>query len=125
MKKFNILNGTKELLIKNQKSIFTGICVLSLCLVWSFTQEVKHAAEMLKIETENKLILMNFDNLDKAYEQQSQSIEFQGMIIKKQQEQMKAAESYIRKQEDALRKLIQFLKDIEEWPPSIDEGSIA
>jgi len=122
MKNFKIkikefLRNAKDSLIKNSYSVITGLVVLSLCLIWSFSREVKHAAESLRLHTNQAVILQNLKDYKRLNSDQTEYIKVQEMVIKNQQQQMKKADEYIKMQKDAIEKLIKFLKDIDEWPP--------
>jgi len=105
--------------IKNGKYVYlTSVFLIIGSFAW-FNLELKHSAEMLKLHNDNNILIIEL-------EQRNQNIDGTWHVIKEQDKAIKflkgeigKAGDVIRGQEIILEKLIQYLKNIGEWPPKI------
>jgi uncharacterized membrane protein len=123
MKVLKKLKGGLSLLsdkvVKYEKYIYL---ILIIVIVNSFTWfniTIKHTAELLKSETEKVGLVIKLEQLDNISANKSELINFQEIILLKQEEQLKESNQIMKMQDNALQKLIQYLKNIGEWPPKI------
>ena len=86
--------------------------------MWGFAREVSHAAEVLKVQHEKTILLFEIEKNNILSNNKDKVINLQFTILSKQGKQIKNSDEVLKMQEDLLRKLIQRLRDLGEWPPS-------
>jgi len=105
--------------IKNEKYVYLTSAFLIVGTFAWFNLELRHSAEMLKAHNNNNILIIQGEQQDQYVEESWLIIGEQSKAIESLEEEMNKAGSIIRQQQMALETLIQYMKDIGEWPPKI------
>ncbi|MAF24734.1 hypothetical protein CL634_04080 [bacterium] len=106
-------------ILKNEKYVYlTSVFLIIGAFAW-FNLGLKHSAEMLKVHNDNNILIIQKEQQDQYAEESLRLIGEQSKAIEFLEEEMNEAGSIIRQQQMVLETLIQYLKDIGEWPPKI------
>ena len=117
-----IKEGAKNLLIRisrHETILYISIVVFMLVFALFIRGEIKHSAEILKIQKEKAILIYEIQSVNSLSQDKSSVIQFQGEILTKQRENLDKADEMINMQNNLLEKLIQHLKNVGEWPPKI------
>jgi len=122
---------TCNILIKNKNAVCAAFVTLILCMLWIFSIQIKTSSALLKSHNEKKIILNESNQVvgeaNKALESQNELIKLQRIILDKQKQESDQIKKVLKMQYDMIQKLIQHLKNLDEWPPRVpyDPDSIA
>jgi hypothetical protein len=111
-------SGLLKRISNNTTSVYIIIAIVSFFMMWGFAREVSHAAEVLKVQHEKTILLFEIEKNNILSNNKDKVINLQFTILSKQGKQIKNSDEVLKMQEDLLRKLIQRLRDLGEWPPS-------
>lgn len=117
-----IKEGAKDLLTKisrHETILYISIVVFMLGFAFFIRGEIKHSAEILKIQKEKAILIYEIQSINSLSQDKNSLIQFQGEILTKQHENLEKADEMIDMQNNLLEKIIQHLKNIGEWPPKI------
>ena len=81
--------------------------------------EIRHTGNLIESEKEKIILSQELSIISQLSIQQNKVIDLQAETISRQKKYMQDANQGLRQQEDVIKKLIQYLKDIGEWPPEI------
>ena len=101
----------------------TIYCFLGLLTIFGtllFTQSLENTKKTFKSDKDKMILLMENDRLRDVAEEQKLSIELGTALINKQNQQLKNADKLIQMQHEALGRLMQHLKSLDEWPPRLE-----
>jgi hypothetical protein len=124
----NLWNKTKELfvktcniLVKNKNAVYATFVTLLLCLLWIFSVQIKTSAALIKSHNEKKIILNEANQFvgeaNRVLKSQDELVRLQRTILNKQKQESGQMKEALKMQSDMIQKLIQYLKDLGEWPP--------
>ena len=85
-------------------------------------QAITHSVETIKLTKEKIILNMENNTLKDAVRGQESSIKLGITLINRQNQQLKDADRLIKMQHDALKRLMEHLKNLNEWLP--DEGPV-
>ena len=106
-------------IVKKEKCVYlTSIFLIIGAFAW-FNLQLKHSAEMLKVHNDNSIMFIQLEQQNQDIDESFQIMGEQDKIIKILEGEIGKASDIIKEQEIILGKLIQYLKDIREWPPKI------
>ena len=96
-------------------------CLVLTCIYFSLTilNNVDHAKKELDLLKDNLTLQVELKEQDLVLLQQGEVISFQGDVIVKQGEVIDKVEETMKIQRRALENLIQYMKEIGEWPPML------
>ena len=115
--------------IWNRASIFiekhSNCFYVSTVLIFIFgsvllVNSLNHTTSMLKEKTEKAIMQLQMDSLIKLSTDQKEVITFQGEVLTNQRQNLDNAGEVIRQQNTILNRLIQYMKDLGEWPPKTE-----
>tara|TARA_Y100000310_G_C20171144_1_gene573734 strand:- start:21 stop:455 length:435 start_codon:yes stop_codon:yes gene_type:complete len=108
-----------DFLYDNRNSVYTGCFLVILFTVLFMNSEIKHTGNLIESEKEKIILSQELNMISQLAIQQNQLIDLQTETISRQKKYMLDANQGLKQQEDIIKKLIQYLKDIGEWPPEI------
>ena len=118
--KIKILSSRfSNFLYKNKGSVYTGCFLVIIFTVLSMNSEIRHTGNLIESEKEKIILSQELSIISQLSIQQNKVIDLQAETISRQKKYMQDANQGLRQQEDVIKKLIQYLKDIGEWPPEI------
>ena len=96
-------------------------CLILTCIYFSLTivNNVDHAKKELDLLKDNLTLQVELKEQAMVLLQQGEVLDFQGEVIAKQGQTMGQIEETMEVQRRALENLIQYMKDIGEWPPKL------
>jgi len=88
---------------------------------------MKHTAEVIELKRDAIVLIGEIDEQNNLIVGQQNLIEVQSDLIEKQRSNILEHKKVIELQEGIIKQLIDYLKSIDEWPPSrpVDPNSIA
>ena len=112
---------------RNVKSIYTGCVVALLMMIVIFVKDIQNTNREIKRLGEMGQLLESHEKLVEDYKAAGEFIEFQQLVMDNLRNENALQERYlmrltemINKQSLTLKALIDYLKEIKEWPPKID-----
>ena len=115
----NLSSRFSNFLYKNKGSVYTGCFLVIIFTVLSMNSEIRHTGNLIESEKEKIILSQELSIISQLSIQQNKVIDLQAETISRQKKYMQDANQGLRQQEDVIKKLIQYLKDIGEWPPEI------
>jgi len=115
----NLSSRFSDFLYKNKGSVYTGCFLVIIFTVLSMNSEIRHTGNLIESEKEKIILSQELSIISQLSIQQNKVIDLQAETISRQKKYMQDANQGLRQQEDVIKKLIQYLKDIGEWPPEI------
>ena len=123
-----VWNKTKEtfvktcnFLVKNKNAVYSAFITLILCMLWIFSMQIKSSATILKSHNEKKVILNEanraISEVNGALESQDELIKLQRTVLNQRKQESDQMKEALKIQNNMIQKLIQYLKDLGEWPP--------
>ena len=108
-------------LVKNKNAVYASFVTLILCMLWIFSIQIKTSAALLKSHNEKKIILNEANQAvgeaNKVLESQNELIKLQRTVLDQRRQESNQMKESIKIQNNMIQKLIQYLKDLGEWPP--------
>jgi hypothetical protein len=106
-------------ILKNEKYIYlTSVFLIIGTFAW-FNLELKHSAKMLKVHNDNSILIIQKEQQNQYAKESWNIIGEQSKAIDFLEGEMDKAGGIIRQQQIMLENLIQYMKNIGEWPPKI------
>jgi len=112
---------------RNATSIYTGCVVAMLMMIIMFVKDIKNTSHDLERLKEIGALLEANKKLAEDYKAAGEFIEFQSLVADNLRNKAELQEQYLmqlthmlNKQSLTLKALIDYLKEIKEWPPKID-----
>ena len=106
-------------ILKNGKYVYlTSVFLIIGTFAW-FNLELKHSAEMLKVHNDNNILIIQLEQQDQYAKESWNIIGEQSKAVDFLEGEMDKAGDIIRQQQIMLENLIQYMKNIGEWPPKI------
>ena len=106
-------------ILKNEKYVYlTSVFLIIGTFAW-FNLELKHSAEMLKVHNDNNILIIQLEQQDQYAKESWNIIGEQSKAVDFLEGEMDKAGDIIRQQQIMLENLIQYMKNIGEWPPKI------
>ena len=106
-------------IVKNEKYIYLASIFLIIGAFAWFNLQLKHSAEMLKVHNDNNIMFIQLEQQNQDMGESLEIVGEQNKIIKFLEGEVDKASNIIKQQDAILGKIIQYLKDIGEWPPNI------
>ena len=111
-------------LYNNRNSVYTASVCTIIFTVLLVNSEIKYTASYIDNKKENMVLAQELSIVSQLAIEQRKVIDLQGTLMSQQKKYMLDANQGLKLQEDLIKKLIQYLKDIDEWPPQIDPDKI-
>ena len=112
---------TCNILVKNKNVVYATCITSILCMLWIFSIQIKASAALLESHNEKKIILNEANQVvgeaNRALKSQDELVKLQRTILDKQKQESGQMKEALKIQSDMIQRLIQYLKDLNEWPP--------
>lgn len=120
-------NKMWEVLLRHSACVYTALGLLIIFLGYILYSEMKHTAEVIELKRDAIVLIGEIDEQNNLIVGQQNLIEVQSDLIEKQRSNILEHKKVIELQEGIIKQLIDYLKSIDEWPPSrpVDPNSIA
>ena len=115
----NLWNKISSFVIENGGYIYMACILLVVFGSLLFVNHVNYKADLLKEKTEKSILLLQLEQYKFQAKETDEAFDWQWGIIKDQRNQLEESEKIIRNQDAALRDLIRYLKETNQWPPKI------
>tara|TARA_Y100000310_G_scaffold317108_1_gene369590 strand:+ start:642 stop:1067 length:426 start_codon:yes stop_codon:yes gene_type:complete len=117
-------SGVSNFLYDNRNSVYTASICTIIFAALLVNSEVKYTASYIKNQKENMVLAQELNIVSQLVIEQRKVIDLQETLMSQQKKYMLDANQGLKLQEDLIKKLIQYLKDLDEWPPQIDPDKI-
>jgi hypothetical protein len=108
-------NKMWEVLLKHHITVYAVLILTCIFMVLTLVKNIDHAKGEFELIKDNIVLEMELRQYNLLARDQSFLIEEQGKNLDE-------ADQALEMQRQVIEKLIQYLKDIDEWPPSIQPG---
>lgn len=123
--KASIIKLSKKLL-KHEFCIILSLGIVLAVLMWSFSKQIDHHAEMLKLEKENVYLTYELENASLLIKDQDNQlgevfdlVYKQGKLLNNQDHELRSVRSALWIKTVFYDALVEYLKKLGEWPPKI------
>tara|TARA_Y100000590_G_scaffold339195_1_gene386660 strand:+ start:868 stop:1338 length:471 start_codon:yes stop_codon:yes gene_type:complete len=123
--KTSVIEFSKRL-SKHEFCIILSLGLVIAVLMWSFSKQVDHHAEMIKLEKENAYLAYQLQNVTKIAKEQDNELGEafnllgqQGRLLNEQDHEIRTIRSALWVKTVFYDALVEYLKKIGEWPPKM------
>ena len=113
-------NGWKRLLTplkRHETTIYSCIVVFLLCLSAFFVQDIRNTKEILKLQSEQSVLLVELQEVNEFALNQIETMRGQQLLIGKYENTLQSAKDTLDDQSRLIQDLVNYLKKINHWPP--------
>ena len=124
----NSWNRMWEVLLRHTACVYTSLALIILLLGYVLWSDIKHHSEVISLQKDAVVLVEQIDIQNNLLIEQRKLIDVQGQLIINQRKNIEVLKEVKEMHEDIIKQLIDYLKSIDEWPPSgppVDPGSIA
>ena len=112
-------NGGWDFLLKYQSHVCLSLGLIAVFMVFTLWSNFNWTMDVLKVEKDKTLLGIELTETYGVVQDQRSLIDMQSEVIKMQGANREEADKVIKLQERVIDQLIQYLKNIDEWPPNI------
>jgi hypothetical protein len=109
--------------VKNKNCCYVGTALTLIFMSLLAIQDIRHSIAQVKLANESIEILQDANAVMSINEIQSAIIKNQKYINDQQKSNINEAVRLLNEQGALIKKLIDYLKDIDEWPPQFPENN--